>query len=265
MPRGLSIYDETIAQKRLWNPYMLGADYTCCYDALSIETVELSGSNVTKWKELNKFNLDVTPPVTSPSYNTNAFEGLSGIVHSGTTSYFDSASVITAGSTYTVLVLCKNDRTVAAIAEPFSIGNGSLTANTFEMVVDYPATDNIAFFNGAARVTLNGAQKTRPMLIGMGLNAGVAVGALDGSSVVSGSSGISTTDNLYSIGRSRPQPGAGSGYPWNGPIFCVLVMKNSISTLNYRKAEGWIAWRYNTQRYLTPDHPYKNRPPMIGD
>jgi len=265
MPRGFSIYDETVAQNRLWNPYMLGADYTACYDALSIETVELTGSNVTKWKELNKFNLDVTPPITSPIYNTNAFEGLSGIVHSGTTSYFDSASIISAGSTYTVLVLCKNNRNGGGIAEPFSIGNGTVTANTFEIVVDYPATDDISFFNGAARVTLTGAQKTRPMLIGMGLNSGIAVGTLDGSNVVSGSSGISTTGNFFSIGRSRPQPGTGSGYPWTGPIFCVLVMKNSINTPNYRKAEGWMAWRYNTQRYLNSDHPFKNRPPMIGD
>lgn len=265
MPRGFSIYDETVAQNRLWNPYMLGADYTCCYDALSIETVELTGSNVIKWKELNKFNLDVTPPVTSPIYNTNAFEGLAGIVHSGTTSYFDSASTIPAGSTYTVLVLCKNDRTVPAIAEPFSIGNGSLNANTFEITVDYPATNNISFFNGTTQLTLNGAQKTRPMLIGMGLNNGVAVGALDGGSISSNGTGISTTNNFFSIGRSRPQPTTGNGYPWNGPIFCVLVMKNNITHANYRKAEGWIAWRYNTQRYLAADHPFKNRPPTIGD
>ncbi len=48
MPRGFSVYEDALIQRRLWTPDLLRP--AVWLDASDISTVILSGSNVTQWK-----------------------------------------------------------------------------------------------------------------------------------------------------------------------------------------------------------------------
>jgi hypothetical protein len=52
----------------------------------------------------------------------------------------------------------------------------------------------------------------------------------------------------------------------NGQIAEMVIFAGAgLSNHLRRKAAGSIAWRHGMQRLLPASHPYRNRPPLIGD
>jgi hypothetical protein len=57
-------------------------------------------------------------------------------------------------------------------------------------------------------------------------------------------------------------PGAAN---WGGAINGVIVDKAAPTAARRQYVEGYLAWATGSQSALTAAHPYKNRPPFIGD
>jgi hypothetical protein len=66
---------------------------------------------------------------------------------------------------------------------------------------------------------------------------------------------------VFAVGYSRPQ----TTFPFLGSIYAILAIGDIIGSPNYLLAEGWMAWEYGVQSLLGANHPYANRPPLIGD
>lgn len=54
-------------------------------------------------------------------------------------------------------------------------------------------------------------------------------------------------------------------YPLTGFIGEIIMLQVALSQRELRLMEGHLAWKWATLETLSAAHPYKNRPPLIGD
>lgn len=63
--------------------------------------------------------------------------------------------------------------------------------------------------------------------------------------------------------------GAGNAITTDGSYSVAKFIANGNLVVNYtyktKKIEAYLAWRSGTQSSLSADHPFRNRPPLIGD
>ena len=248
--------------RKLWTPANLGSAYRVCFDAKDrAGQVITSDTSIDTWKDLLRNGLDVTPVSTKPTVVGNVFNGHPCVRFSS--SPMNSASNIVTGSTYSVLCLVKDNSASAVIQEPFSIGTSN-SVTSFEFLLDYDGTtgtNRFSFQNLTVRAKTTANYSDSPALLAMGLSGGVSKIRANGANGTDVGSSISTATSVFRVGGSRPQ----NKYPLNGDLYCVLVIASPIGSLDYFKAEGWMAWNYSAPYLLGAAHPYKLRPPLEGD
>ena len=264
MPRGLNwVYDEAKLQGRLWTPSLLGADYRAGFSAKDFDALAITGgSSVDSWQDLLRSGRGVTSVATKPVLTQNAYRGHPCVTFFN--SPMDSAATIQAGSTYSVLAVLQDAVPGANLAEPFSIGVPPSLPTKMEWTIDFNGsvvTNAQAFWNGSVRASMLANYTTSPNLIATGLDGGVSWVRAGGTTGATSGSAISTTDAVFRLGGSRPQ----NIYPFNGRLFCLMVIASPVDSPNYLKTEAWMAWEFSSPELLGSSHPFANRPPLIGD
>jgi hypothetical protein len=63
------------------------------------------------------------------------------------------------------------------------------------------------------------------------------------------------------IGADRNENNRG----WRGKIAEVVITLFVPTLRDRRTIEGYLAWKWGLDANLPADHPYRNRPPLIGD
>jgi hypothetical protein len=51
----------------------------------------------------------------------------------------------------------------------------------------------------------------------------------------------------------------------NGFISAMVATSSLLSTADRERLEGYLAWKWGLVANLRAAHPFKNRPPLIGD
>jgi hypothetical protein len=268
MARGLGLYGEAKIQDRLWTPDLLGSEYYIGFSAKDIAAIAItSGSSVDSWADLLRNGRNATSVSAKPVYSPSRFLNNPCVTFSN--SPMDSVSggsgSIPSGSTYSWLILARDNNPSAIISEPFSVGI-SLSSSSMELVLDYDGSTSsgvMCGFNTAVQGKISGSPiKSMPTLIGIGLNSGYGWARVNGRNGTAGVTIQSTSTNPFRIGGSRPQ----STFPFNGDIYCILAIGSAIGSPSFFAAEGWMAWEFGMSSLLLPaSHPFANRPPLIGD
>ena len=213
--------------------------------------------SVEAWKSFNRNGRDVSTTGTKPVFVPGALSEFPCLRFSS--SPMDSAATIETGSTYSVITLVKDNSASAVIQEPFSIGT-SLAATSLEFLLDYDGSlgiNRLAFFNSAVRAKTTANYSDSPALLAMGLTGGISNIRANGVNGTPNGSGYSTSTAVFRVGGSRPQ----NLYPLNGDLYALAVIADPIGSLNYLKAEAWIAWEFGVQSLLGLSHPYRFSPP----
>jgi hypothetical protein len=76
-----------------------------------------------------------------------------------------------------------------------------------------------------------------------------------------GSACSSLNATTVRIGNDR----AASDSGFTGRIAEILMIPRSCSVYELSLLEGYLAWKWGLQHRLIATHPYRNRPPLIGD
>ena len=268
MARGLSVYDEAKIQGRLWHPSMLGSDYYVGFSAKDLGNLTItSGSSVDSWIDSSGNGRIVTSVSTKPVFNASKFMGNPCVTFSN--SPMDSSATLPAGSNYSWLCLAKDGNPSATISEPFSTGP-FVSSVSMEFVLDYDGTSDggiarsefmCAFSTSSSARGSSSPIKAIPSLISLGVSSGISQVRINGVTRSATGSNIDTAATRFRLGGSRPQ----STFPFNGDIYCFLAVKSVFDSIDYLKSEGWIAWEFGIQSMLSASHPFRNRPPLIGD
>lgn len=260
MPRGTGSnwrYNEAELQRRLLDLRELRP--RLWLDASDASTISIATSSEWRDKSGNNRHVLSGTGVRRPSHNTDGFFRFV----SANQQFLNSTATIETGNNYSIMIVCRDNNITTQLAEPFSIGLGSVSPSNMEFVLDYNGNFASGAFCGFGQTVFgfinNTNTKTALQVNSIGLNNGVFQARSSGRDGTSGETRLSTATAVFAVGYSRPQ----SLYFLNGDIAEILVIPFAIRSKEFIAAEGLLAWKSGVQ--LNASSPFANRPPLIGD
>lgn len=252
MPRGRNDYETAQIQGRLWTPAVLRP--AAWWDAADLSTIAYSGSAISQWSDKSGNGLHTTGGAqTLEAISQN---GLPGIVFPASNPF----ALVGAGTA---------SRSMIVATRPRITGGGT----GFRGLCATGASSG----SGSMLLSNNGANKwgtwsTVDYSGGIQLVAGtpylLCMDGLDsGSFFRNGSS-----DGTYSATEGQPGGTANNGciggevgnnQHYDGTIFEIVWMSSAMAVPQRQALEGYLSWKWGIA--LAADHPFANRPPLIGD
>jgi hypothetical protein len=228
-------------------------------DAADASTLTLSGSNVTTWRDKSGNGRNATGTGSMPLQVFN--NGLSGIVLSGDTTYFN----------YTSGVINNTSNLSAFVVATFgSMGTGDWRRLLSFGDPDYNATSNAVAFNRyttSNQITFERAGYPVPTItlsppskfVGSVLFTPTGTTQYINGSLNATLSGTYAAFNYsqYNIGRY-----SGGGYGWTGVICEVIVFNSSLTDAQRQQVEGYLAWKWGLIPNIPAPHPFKRFPSL---
>jgi hypothetical protein len=256
MPRGTDRYDEARLQRRLWTPELIKPDLGCWLDASDPSTITYA-TGVSSWRDKSGRGRNATQATgaNQPTYAANPPR----VVFSGNQSL---ATTLDGDTLWDVFAVARPAGTGyrQLIAPSFVLlDTGSANLGTFGAAFNQSGTRTWPVQRGMLyfRITFtSGSVKTH--FARDGEEAGFEANAVSGSATP-------TLGNHPSGGQS-----------W-GDVYEFMSIVSSDGTsdtdplIHKKKLEGYAAWRWaalgagDMVGLLPGSHPFKNRPPLIGD
>ncbi len=265
MPRGTNRYDEARHQGRLWSPIdWRGSTLRGWFDADDLGTLTGASGKCSQWNDKSGLGNDLT-------------QGTSGnqpsIVQTGSNKAF--LRFVSANSTF----MRKTTLTGWTAPAPSSIfialkmnssgnfGFVDLSANT--------ATNNgcLFFFEPSllqCRIATSGGAGTSATIAFSDTSSWHVVGCnntvTDENVVLDGVVGTSNATGSFATPANMNVGSLFSNVYYSDADFGEIVITNSfLSTRERNLVEGYLAWKWGTVANLVASHPFRNRPPLIGD
>ncbi|MBA3243245.1 MAG: hypothetical protein H0T60_18650 [Acidobacteria bacterium] len=268
MPRGVDRYDEARQQGRLWTPTALPAsELKLWVDVDDRGTITASSDLVSQLNDKSGNGSNLTEATNKPLLQMEPQTGKFGLyLGNGAVAKFLSGTWSISTTTFYAACACTMETGTVNNGRLFSIGTTGST-NDYDVaskmaVLTRNGTGNTlratrasASFGGPASVTLS-----RPFIQGMALDGSNGIYYINGTAGTSGAStGTLSTANIR-IGKSIDF----TEY-WRGYLF-ELVATVSVPSIQLRtRIDGYLAWKWGTVKDLAAAHPFKNRPPLMGD
>ena len=244
MPRGVSPLDEARLQGRLWSPN--GLRLGAWYDAADLSTLALASDvsgQVTNWQDKSGNGRNLTAMAARPTYAANGLNNRPALNWPG-----GQTGMTWTGAAFNPV------RTFGVAryegATPFGQTSGLMSYNFSGLNDIFLAgtTDRWLFDR---LVFLNGNESS----------SDVALPAV--------ASPFLWVDNMTpTAGRTTIWIGndrGGASPAWRGKIAEVVSTLVEPTLRDRRSIEGYLAWKWGLNANLPANHPFRNRPPLIGD
>lgn len=267
--RGLNPYASGRIQSRLWTPKLLQAEGAAWFDAGDLSTCDFNAgtySNIAdRWGRAPY--MQNGSATTAPSFVSNGIGGKP-------TARFDKANGLLM-EYYSATVVMSNAFIVAIVGSINAVGsNARLLAyiraaggndfdNSGSMALLYRSAANTltTYQNGGSRASTT-IVDGRVMLFVVTSDGTTCRHYLNGAAGGSGAWGtISLGTGQFGVGVSNSGAGT-TGYQGD---YATMVAVRGYSPRLHRLIEGAAAWERGLQGRLTAGHPFRNRPPLIGD
>jgi len=269
VPRGVSRYDDARLQQQLWTPKCTGA-LTARFDA-GAGSFNYSGGMITTWGDLSPFgnNLGVSGfgGSTQPDFQASGWNpgtvSKPATLWTGPSIGMSLASQISA-SAISVFCAFENVNTGASVLCLTGSALGGLQFRLFLSAGNYYLQ---------VVKTHTAVVQTSAIALPLGFNiGGTAQTSGGGSSIwtngaLETASGTSYTNPLIAaIGFDyRGVSIAGPYSPYTGLMGEMLIFSKEVSSAEANAINGYLAWKWGMVSRLPAGHPFKNRPPLIGD
>lgn len=264
MPRGVSPVDEARLQGRLWTPALFGGRLLGWYDASVSASFTLSGSAVTEWRDQSgNGNHLQSSGVNAPLLGT--FAGRPSVNFDGVNDYLLTVNTTPQKTAIFAIHGYPTNSAVPPFAwsswasggesvqEVHLQSNGSIRAINFDSdtYADTPTGTPQSFFDDCIMGGAYGPAADPELR-----------GHLNGRSASVNRSPASATLYRKVFGVRK----TATTFP-SQSRFSEIIMISGWSLADLRKIEGYLAHRWGgfPLSRLIADHPFKNRPPLIGD
>jgi hypothetical protein len=269
VPRGTDRYDEALRQGRLWTPQVIQPDLGCWYDAGDPSTITYA-TGVSSWRDKSNRARHATQ-ATGASQPTYTPVGPPRVSFSGNQFLATTADTDASPSLYDYFLVGKpSPGGYCTVLYSNTAGGNLILLDT--------GTNNLGTYTTTTFVS---SGRTWPNQMGLLYFRVTFVG---GSTVYCGFA----RDGEASLNYVNTTGVAGSGTPslgnvntggqaWGDVHEAISIISsdatsNSDAQLLHRsKLEGYAAWKWaalgagDMVGLLPASHPFKNRPPLIGD
>jgi hypothetical protein len=275
MPRVINRFKDAQWQRRLWTPMINSTGVQGLFVAgigMQISTGVSDWTDAIKGVTLSQ-GTGSAQPTYNAQRNTFVFDGTDDLLTNG-----NVASYLSGNETTTIITGFRTTRAPAfnylwTLNAPESgLAGQSIQLDTWDGTVS-----DITSRHGNGRTESNTVAndgKTHLVAFTYKTNYGSEVFIIDGTTKSVTSTAPSTTINWS--GQHRWVVGAayfGGAYSgwFQGDIDMICFFDGEPSTVWRQKFEGWYAWwrvavgDYSNLSLLPASHPFRNRPPLIGD
>lgn len=242
MPRGIDPRDSAYLQGRLWTPAVLLP--SAWWNAADLSTISHSGGTISEWRD-SSGNGRHASGGTATLQTQN---GLSACYFSGT----GPMSISSAGT---------QDISIIAAVKP-GTNTGAykgICANESSGSMLLGRTNNLAW--GTFDFTPGAQPSTGTVLSDNGLKYILVMDGLNSGSFFE--NGIGVGSYTSTLGQTPANIGGISTQAFVGQILEVLWFDAEMSRPRRLALEGYLSHKWAIG--LTADHPFANRPPLIGD
>ncbi len=259
MPLGVSRYDDTILQRRLWTPDVLAkagrltrwwdmndpATISIAASVLSVKdkvagtTVALGAANSAILKPTGRAGRGIL------TNNSGSAKGTFTATGTGDHTFYFCSEPNTSGLLCTLMADNGNSgggfcllgfgwSDAAPVTLLLASNNGNILHASTTVPAGTPTIGSARTLSGGSQVYLNGK--------------------LDGTD---SNVGPNTVGISILMDDNNVDPYGGVAYEW-------MYWVGRHSDAEMRQVEGYLAWKWGLQNKLAGSHPYRNRPPTIG-
>ncbi|MFO0467483.1 MAG: hypothetical protein ACK5ZS_00835 [bacterium] len=258
MPRGLSDYDSAVIQGRLWTPEVLRPD--AWFDAADLSTITIA-TGVSEWRDKSGNARHASQATTGnqPAYSEFSFSGRPGLTFDGTSDFLSMTAWPQVNGHN---VFCVADTTLigtgARIFINRSTGSAPFPPAAYFGLVGNDRKPSIFWGSSSpsADLAIQASAVQRAAVFRWNISTGTASTEVDGSNLSSSSHAQTVLTNWTSIGSNF-----GSQHP--AIVLSEFLVVTSPGVAEAAAIHGYLSWKWGIR--LAADHPYANRPPLIGD
>lgn len=258
MPRSSTDYDAARIQGRLWTPAVLRP--ALWLDAADLSTMSFS-TNVSEWRDKsgNAQHASQATAANQPVYSAFGLNALPSVNFDGTNSWLDFATGFLNGETAVTAAMVmlgplQTNDCIFGPSNTFAQGLQIINVNQ----ISNPTTFRI---NAVSKITTGLWNTDSTAAIStMTASATLSAGWRNGAAVTAADSSGTTALNfngVYSLGRYQNTFAAAMN------MSEFLIATRDISMPERVALEGYLGWKWGIR--LAADHPFANRPPLIGD
>ncbi len=269
MPRGVGLnwrYDEARLQGRLWTPQALDGNLIGWWDASRIDTITLVSSVVSRWNDISGKGNHLVQGTASSRPSLGTFANRRAVIFDGVDDFLTTTNISPQNLAIFAVHGYPNNSTSPAFI--WSRNDGSQTINVQE--VHLATSGSIRAINREAGPFADTALGT-PQSFYDDCTIGAAYGQsgnnvmrayLNGLVATAATSRQDSATNTHYFGRR------GATVPlYSASRFSEIVMVTNFTFPNLEKIKGYLAWKWGGLPFsrLIATHPFRNRPPLIGD
>lgn len=269
MPRGTNALDEAQLQGRLWTPEILRADMAFWWDTSRADSITLSGSTLTQLRDLS--GRDVT-------LNQSGAPGWDAVNRVATFNGTNQTLITTAtvafatNSDFTLITLLNPSASQLSVNAPIDLGHTMSPPGPLVLQNETarPGVNSyyFAWHTGAGYVNTGAPFVAMPSgawsLAVMTKNGAVADAFVNGTRGAGWpatiNSGLNANAKIVTVGNAQAQARV-----WSGSFGGAMLLRRSLSQIEIQKVTASLLWRRGLQSQLPASHPFRNRPPLIGD
>ena len=268
MPRGVSPVDEARLQGRLWTPALVLP--AVWLDAADLSTITIA-TGVSEWRDKSGNGSHATQATAAnqPVYSQTGFFGLPGITFDGSNDQLDISTTRMQNTTHGVFWVFI--RRGAGTGDAYKPSVGVLSSGTDRGALHYVKNSNnlgasYPYFGGPSNISYD-------LSSGTAYN-NTAAQAMAFQSNVTGW-GVWRNGSLEQTTNSIAAPNAtNTGFilaSQSGPnrksniTMTEFILLETTDNRRRQTVEGYLAHKWGLVANLPAAHPFKNRPPLIGD
>lgn len=263
MPRGTDRYDEARHQGRLWTPQALRAKMALWHDYSDLNTVAASGTQITSVTDKSGNGRTGTPQAVGgrdPGFQIAGWKSVSRnrpaiICTAAQIDNMEFTGITYSGAAGLSVHFVMNNTAAAGVRTLISGTTGA-----FELAIDANQKITPTRTSQAVIATSTAALATGYGQVGMDCATNRCDMWLNGALEATANNGAFTANAV----RYGCQGQVGSNC-WDSYIGEALVFTTILSLAETYKVTGCNAWKWGAVDKLPASHPFKNRPPLIGD
>ena len=225
----------------------------------SSDSMTLSGSTVTVWKDKSGLGNHTTARSGTSTLTSNAINGKSAISMAGGyfTGPFATANTGTQIHAFAVLTI---DSSTGQWARPFALGrpgvNDFSESTTTFAIIRFNGTQAVGIGRAGQYLSVGIPAYSSPFLVQSSHNGSTEYMSVNGNLTVSSAgTGQSGNFNITSYGLGV-NTNTGDYFALNGYYGEVMYFNVQLSDANRQKIEGYLAWKWGLQASLPMGHPY---------
>lgn len=261
MPRMPNIYLEAQYQQRLWTPAVLRPDFW--FDASDASTVTTVSGNVSEWRDKSGNGRNLSEAINRPAYSIENRNGLNAISFSSASQQNLAATGLSLTYTSQSNFIVSRPNSPELNARLWSQSDASTDFGTASHYIPFffePSVLSIhTFLNGGNRSSLSYVNSAWTQIASI----------INGTQLVNYQNGTAASAYVHSWpGKTFTRFGVSQAF--SGASQKLIADVGEIVVLNYdaslrdrQLVEGYLSWKWGIR--LAADHPYVNRPPLIGD